>query len=343
MAMKLKSLAVAATFTLTACSADGNGAGQASPPTALVKLRQATQGSIADTVTLYGVAEPGAAGRFALSAPTEAIIERIAAPPGSKVSRGQLIVQLSAAPNARLDLAKASTEARVADAAYARAVRLRADGLVGDTEVETARAAVQSAKATLKSFRSRVGSLALTAPAPGFVAGITGNPGDQVQAGMLVATISSAAGLRARFGADPMIARALSPGEPISIMNPGGKGSSTVRIQSIDPGVNPVTRLQSVFANLPATFGTGPGATLQGEVVTHTQNNTVTILYAALLDDGGQPYVFVVVGGVAHRHDVQTGAANRDRIAITKGVRAGDSVVIEGGTALEDGMKVRTR
>ena len=69
----------------------------------------------------------------------------------------------------------------------------------------------------------------------------------------------------------------------------------------------------------------------------------LTIPYAALLDDGGQPFVYVAKDGVAHRHDVETGPATGDRIAIIKGISVNDQVVTQGGTALEDGMKVRTK
>ena len=328
---------------LTACSSGGSSPDQAPAPTALVMLGQATQGAIAETVTLYGVAETGAAGSLALSAPTEALVARIAAPVGTKVSKGQLVVQLSPAPNTRLDLSKASADARAADAAYARAKRLRADGLVGDAEVETAHAAAQSADATLASFRGRAGGLALRAPAAGYIASIANNPGDLVQAGASVAMISNATDLRARFGADPTVARALSPGSVIRIAATKDRAPLSVPIQSIDPVVNPTTRLASVFANLPVSTGLAPGEVLQGAVATRTQGSAVTIPYAALLDDGGQPYVFVVTGGTAHRHDVAPGPTSGDRIAIEKGVNPGDLVVTAGGTALRDGMRVRTR
>ena len=247
------------------------------------------------------------------------------------------------APNTRLDLTKASTDARTANAAYARAKRLRADGLVGDAEVETARAAAQSADATLASLRGRAGNLMLKAPVSGYVASVANNPGDLVAAGASIAMITSTNGLRARFGADPTVASALSPGARITIAGIAGRAPTSVPIQSIDPVVDPNTRLESVFATLPPSAGVGPGEILQGEVATQTQGNAVTIPYTALLDDGGQPYVFVVVGGVAHRHDVKPGPASGDRIAIANGLTAGDRVVTDGGTAIEDGMKVRTK
>ena len=330
-------------LVLSGCSGGASEADQGPPPTALVTLGQATQGAVAETVTLYGVAEPGPEGSAALSAPAEAIVSRIAAPVGTRVTRGQLVVQLSPAPNTRLDIAKASADARTTNAAYARARRLRTDGLVGDAEVESARAAAQSADATVASLRGRAGGLSLTAPASGYVANIANAPGDLVQAGASIATITSATDLRARLGVDPTVASTLRTGAPIRIAAGKGHAPATVPIQSIDPLVNPTTRLQSVFARLPTSYGAGPGEVLQAEVVTQSQKSAVTIPYKALLDDGGQPYVFVVTGGVAHRHDVQLGATSGDRVAITEGVSAGDRVVTEGGTAVEDGMKVRTK
>ena len=63
--------------------------------------------------------------------------------------------------------------------------------------------------------------------------------------------------------------------------------------------------------------------------------------YAALLDDGGRSYVFVVKDGVARSRNVVPGSSAGDSIAIASGVAPGERVVVAGGTALDDGMKVR--
>jgi multidrug efflux pump subunit AcrA (membrane-fusion protein) len=69
----------------------------------------------------------------------------------------------------------------------------------------------------------------------------------------------------------------------------------------------------------------------------------LAIPYAALLDDAGQPFVFVVVKGTAHRRDIVTGPSDGRIVAVTKGLSPGERVVVEGGTALDDGMKVRLK
>ena len=51
--------------------------------------------------------------------------------------------------------------------------------------------------------------------------------------------------------------------------------------------------------------------------------------------------MFVVEKGVARRRDVVIATEGEDGVALTRGVNPGEQVVTAGGTALEDGMKVR--
>lgn len=316
---------------------------QAPVPTALVSLANVAEGGIAETVTLYGAAETSASGRTALVAPIEANVVAIAAPVGTAVSAGQVVARLSAGPVARLDLTRAESDARLASAALARAQRLRADGLVSNAEVDTARAAAQSALATRASLGARSGALVLRAGNAGFVDTVTPAVGDLVAAGGVVATIARSGDIRARFGVDPALARRLGRGARLSIVPSGDGAPFTAPVLSVDPVVDPTTRLASVYTLVPASAGIGPGEALTAQVRVSKAKAALTIPYAALLDEGGQPYVFVVRNGFARRRDVVTGPAGDQQIAILKGLSGSESVVVAGGTALEDGMKVRTQ
>lgn len=335
-------IALLSTLLLAACSASSD-AENAVDPVALVTLARAEQHAMTEQFTLFGTAESGETGKQALSSAADAIVVRIVAPVGTRVARGDVIVQLAPAPATRLDLARAATDARTAEAAFARAQRLRADGLVSDAELETARAAAVSARATQASLSGRAVGLTLRAPAPGYVETIAVSPGDFVAAGTGIATMGHPGDVRARFGAEPAVARGLHPGAAIRIMPSAGRAPITARVDSINLTVDPQTRLASVFVPLPASAGIAIGETLQAQVDVGAQSASITIPYSALLDDAGQPFVYVVTKGIAHRHDVETGPIMGDRIAVTKGVSGGDRLVTEGGTALEDGMKVRTK
>jgi RND family efflux transporter MFP subunit len=330
-----------AALLLAACSG-GSDEEKAPAPTALVRLARVEQGAVSRRVTLYGAAEGGSASKRVLTSPAAAIVARIVAPAGTRVGRGQIVVILTPAADTSLELAKASGEARAADAALARAERLRADGLVSNADVETARAAARGADATRASLSRRAAALVLRAPVGGFVDSIVAKPGDAVLVGATVATIAEPDDARARFGVDPGLATAIHPGDGLRNARPGG-GTVDVPVLSVATVVDPQTRLASLFAAIPAGSGIGVGETLKGEVSLSGQGDTLTIPYAALLDDGGQSYVFVVTGGTAHRRDVVIGPVAGDRVAIIRALGTGDQVVTEGGTALQDGMKVRTK
>ena len=334
--------AFAAALLVVGCSAGGDEESERKP-VALVKLAPVQIGTVTERVTLYGAADVGASAERTLTAPTEAVLARIDAPVGSQVGQGQVVVRLRLSPVSRLELAKAASDAAAADSAYARAKRLRNDGLVSNAEVDAARAVAQGADATLHSLRQRNASLVMRAPVAGTVSTLASSQGDVVAAGTAVAKITPVGNSRVRFGVDPASARRITPGTVVQVLPSGDHAGFAVAVTMVDPVVDPQTRLASIYAPLPGSARIGAGEPLKGELDIGASAAAPMVPYAALLDDGGQPYVFVVSGGVAHRRDVGVGSESGDRIAVTRGLRSGELVVIEGGTALQDGMKVRTR
>lgn len=314
----------------------------AEPPVALVTLGRAETGALEQTATIYGVTDATAAATFALVAPGAASIGSIDTPVGTAVTKDQVVVRLLPTAQMTQDFAKAVADAAAADAAYARAKRLRADSLASDADVETAASAARTADAALLAAKAGNAALLLRAPEPGYVVTVTQSPGDVVAAGTTVATIGATNNLRARFGVDPALARRIAIGAAIHI-TPANGTPFDARVLSASPIIDPQTHMAPIMAAVPPGSGLGGGDALRGEVAVTNDQNVLTIPYSALLDDGGQPYVFVVRSDVAHRVDVKTGPISGDRIAITQGLQNGDNVVTVGGTALDDGMKVRTR
>jgi RND family efflux transporter MFP subunit len=325
----------------SACSGAGE-TDNAAEPIALVRLAPATQGASAQQITLYGAAESGPSGRLALVSPAEAKVVAIDAPVGTPTKAGQVVVRLAASPTMRAEAARAASDASAASKALARAMRLRADGLMSDADVETARAAAASAGALRASFDARAGDLTLRAAAAGVVDNVAVAPGELLQPGAAVASITRMGDVRVRFGVDADTARSIRLGMTLRIAGAGGRPPVSIAVESISPVVDPQTRLASVFGRAPAGSGIVAGQTLTA-VIDIDRGPGLSIPYSALLDDAGQSYVYVVAGSVAHRRDVVTQPASGDRVTILKGVRPGDQVVVEGGTALEDGMKVRTK
>lgn len=306
---------------------------------AQVRTAIAVAGNAAQTVTAYGIAEQAAGNEHALTTQAEATLARIVAPTGTAVGAGQVVAVLSPSPNARLDLGKAATDARAAEAALARAVRLKKDGLASDADVNSAQAAYQSAAQTLTAARQRSSTLVLRAPVAGTVQGLTAKTGDLLAAGTAVASIGTRGDLRAHLGVDPSVAARVRAGQPITIAATNPASAIATNVIGVDPLVDPNTHLASIFAPLPGTLF-GPGQPVHATITVSGGGGGVIVPYSALMDDGGHTYVFVIRNGVASRRDVTPGNSSGETIQILKGLQVGERVVTEGGTALEDGMHV---
>ena len=329
-------------LALAACSGSADEATNPAP-VALVSLGKATTGDIAQSVTVYGEVERGGDGQIVLAAPVEAKVLSIDAPAGTAVAIGTVVARLQASPVSQAQARAAGVDATAAQQALARAQRLRADGLASDADVEAARARATAASALTASFSQRGAGLILRAPHAGYVDTTGASAGDIVQPGAAIATLSRAGVVKARFGVDPALARSLASGSSLEVHPGDGSPPFSVPIRSVSPVANAQTRLATILVDIPAERGLGAGQPLSARVVTRAASAAVTVPYSALLDDGGQPFVFVVKDGVAHRRDVEVGASDGTSAAIRKGVAPGDLVIVVGATAVEDGMKVRTK
>ena len=340
--MKLLILPILSSALLVACSGSGDSSdtGETANAVAQVRTALATSGGQAENVTVYGVAEQGAANEHGLTTQAEATLARVVAPTGTAVGAGQIVAILNPSANARLDLGKAATDTRSAEDALARANRLRRDGLASNADVNSARATYQSAAQTLNAARARSATLVLRAPVAGTVQGLTAKPGDLVAAGTTVATIGTRGELRLHLGIDPAMAARVRTGQPITISAVNSNSTVTTNVIGVDPQVDPTTHLASVYARLPAGQPFGPGQPIRASITVVGAAPGVTIPYSALLDDGGHTYVFVVTNGVAKRREVTPGNSGGDTIQILQGLKPGERVVTVGGTALDDGMKV---
>jgi RND family efflux transporter MFP subunit len=333
--------ALCALFLVTACSSETPPLDKESEPVALVKIARAQTGTSAASLLLYGAVEAVPGSERALISPSEAILSSIVAPNGTAVCIGQVIAVLRASPTTRLELKRARIDLASANSAYARARRLRADGLVSDAEVETTRAAVASAQALQSSLGARAAGLALQAPIAGTVQALTAKPGELIAASATVATIAARGNARARFGVEPAIAQRASAGMAIKIEPLGGGSRIDAVVTGVDQQIDPQTRLAALYARLPSLMNAAPGQPLRATLFVGGAVTGVAIPHVALLDDGGKPYVFMIEKDVAHRRDLVLGNSLGDMIAITSGVSSGEAVVIDGGTALKNESKVR--
>ncbi len=338
-------LALAFLLLLAACGKKG-GEEDAPKPVAEVKTAVIETASFPDTVIAYGAVEFAPGAEHGLSAPGEANIKQVLVAPGATVAAGQPVMLLQPSPQFKLDLDKARQDAKTSSEAYARAQRLRADGLSSDADVETARAAAATAAATLSSLNTRVGQLTVRAPTAGVVETMTGAPGDLVAAGANLGKVGALGALAVRLGIEPRLASTLHPGTSVHVTRIQGGTELNAVIRSVDPRADAQTKLATVILTQGAGPRLAPGEPVKGEI----QLRQVSGVYAprsAVYYEKDQPYLMVVDKGVAKKREVKLGVQvageqpDDAKVQIAEGLKPGERIVVEGGASLEDGTAVR--
>lgn len=333
-----------------------------------VQWAPVAMGTAAGTVTVPGQVVPNEDRTARLGAPAGGRVVAVRVSPGDRVGRGQVLVTLVSpeAGAAQSDVSKAGaalTAAR-AQATYARTARDRAERLltlkaIPRQDYERAIADDASAQATLVQAEAEVrrarstagqlgggaavtGELAVRAPLAGVVLARTAVPGTVVEAGAPLVVVTDPSSLWLTANAPEALAGGVRRGGTLEFTVPAYPGETfAARVDAVGAGLDPETRTLPVRG----VVTRGAGRVRSGMLATVRVAGGAAVPAALLPEDavqllGGKPTVFVATpdgkGGARFvARPVETGARSGGRIAVTRGLAAGDVVVTAGAFAVK--------
>ena len=287
---------------------------------------------------------------------------------GQNVKKGEVLAQIDPRTyQAALDQAtakKAQDEAQLANARLdlARYAKLVANNYTTAQQADTAKAQVAQLEAQVKqdqaqidNARTQLGYTTITSPLDGRTGMRQVDAGNIVHAsdatGMVVITQLAAdlGGVHlAATGAARRWPKAMSQGAAkVLAYVQGAIGSRTGMLDTgtltvLDNQVDPTTgtiKLKATFPNPDNRLW--PGAFVGVQVQVDTAKDAVVVPPAAVQRGPRGAYVYVVnADGSTARRDVKVGHEDAQQSIIAEGVKAGDKVVIDGASRLNDGSKV---
>lgn len=262
---------------------------------------------------------------------------------GTPVKAGQTLFTISAKgleqSSGRLETATASLEQ--AERNLKRAEELVKDNLVTRTEYEQAKADYARALAESKgsAVRAAAGSLAASSPVSGFVTAMSVKPGQFVQQGEQLATVSQNRRLMLRVALSESQASSLASVSDAVITVPS-LGDRTFRLS--DYGMRVVSSPASTASSthyVPVFMEfDNPGLLRDGNVAQvtlrgGTRSGVASVPKEALIEEMGVYYLFTAVKkhpGMFERIPVAIGASDGERVEILNGLAPGAEVVVRG-------------
>ncbi len=297
--------------------------------------RRAIAASYANTATL----EPRAESQVV--AKTSGVALEVLVEEGQAVRAGQPLVRLDA-DRARLQAAQSSAQLRKLEANFARARQLAAQQMVSANDLDQLRFDLENARAVDRLANLELSYTTVVAPISGVIASRDIKPGNFVQINSPIFRIVDSSRLEATLNVPEREIATLKPGQAVELTAdalPGKRFSGTV--DRVAPVVDTGTGTFRVIAAFAGGGELQPGMFSRLSINYDQRADALVVPRAALLEDGGEPALYVVRDGVASRVPVQLGYADGGWIEVRDGVGPGDSVVVAGKSALREGSAVQ--
>jgi membrane fusion protein (multidrug efflux system) len=215
------------------------------------------------------------------------------------------------------------------------------------TAAELAAASLSLTKANLELAQINLRESMIVSPIDGIVTAKHIDEGNLIRSGDQIVTIADMRTVRVIVAAAEKYGAQITVGMPAKIKVDAFAGRTfDAGVHSIHPALDAQTHTIQVEIRLDNDeLLLKPGMFARVTLITRRKDNVVVIPRDVVL--GGKidkHYVYVVEGAsagkIARKHFVEIGIKQADRYEITKGLKAGETLVVNGMNYLADGMDV---
>jgi len=331
------------TVMVSGCGGGGdakaNDAGDKGPDAVPVEVVEVGRRAIAASYTNTATLEPRAESQVV--AKTSGVALEVLVEVGQTVRAGQPLVRLDA-DRARLQAAQSLAQLRKLEANYARARQLEAQQMVSANDLDQLRFDLENARAANRLANLELSYTTVVAPISGVIASRDIKAGNFVQINSPIFRIVDASHLEATLNVPERELAKLKPGQAVELTADALPGK---RFAGVVDRVSPVVDTGSGTFRVVARFaGDGelqPGMFSRLSINYDQRADALVVPREALLEDGGEPALYVVREGTASRVPVQLGYSDGGWVEVRSGLEAGDKVVVAGKAALREGSLVQ--
>ncbi|TCP15154.1 RND family efflux transporter MFP subunit [Crenobacter luteus] len=333
-------------LAVAACSKGDAARKPAGPPAVTVSVARAAPAELVDTARAYAEVESGNAPEVA--AEVAGRVLAIVVKEGQAVAAGAPLARLEAADladarrAADAEVARLSALAAQAGAQFRRDQSLERQGFISPAALDKSRAELAALNAQLAAARAEAQQRArdaarawVRAPLAGVVEEKFVNVGDYVPAGKALFRVAGDGAARVKFALAGEAGERLAVGQTVRVDGRDGAGHVVALASTLDAA----SRARVAYAEFPALpLRVGEALNV---VVELSRRRALAVPAGALVDRPKGRVAFVVDGETAREVRVTTGLAADGRVEVLAGLKAGDTVAVDGAGFLADKARVK--
>jgi len=313
------------------------------PPPPAVTVEVVAPNTFAHTIQLTGSVE--AATVATLSSPAEGPVLALATREGDAVKRDDVLLVIGRKSSADAALASAREEVTRQEREFARVESLVADRAMPGSQLDTARAALERARAQLTQAEQATSDFIVRAPWDGIVSRLHVADGRYLAPRTPLLDMFDPNSLVLRFHVPEEHAFALALGDALTVTFDAFAGRVfALQVDRVWPELDRRLRTRTFEAKLPlGEMPFAPGQFARLTVVLETARDALSIPVESVLGGiQGKPRVFVVDGdGNAQPRALKLGFEQSGRVRVLDGLAAGERVIVSGVELVKPGKPVR--
>ena len=261
---------------------------------------------------------------------------------GARVGAGAVLIQLDDSPE-RADRASAQAKAEFARLQYERSQKLKGTGFDPRQTNDSRKADYDQAVAAVSQLDARIAQKQVRAPFAGELGLRRVNPGQYLNPGDPVATLTALDNLFVNFTLPQQELGKLHVGGVVEVSADAFPGQAfRASVNAIEPLVGTDTRNVSVQALMPNPGRLlRPGMYVTARLVLPPEPNALVVPVTAIVTSASGDSVVVVRGGKAQPAPVQVGRRVGDKVVVASGLKPGDVVVTDGQLRVQPGAPVK--
>lgn len=295
---------------------------------------------VADAMTLPGRVVPARIVRYGVEKPgmvTEVLVEK-----GQAVKAGDVLLRLDQRQWTNV-LKQADVQWREAEREVVRLEALRKRGAISDSDYERAVAARDMARIAVDAANVSLSQCVLRSTVNGVVEERFVEPGEQVPEGFYAFRVVETDSVKVRADVPERDIGVVRVGQVLPFRVPGQSGreyTGTVSFVSAEGAAgNNAFAVELTVPNVMGELRAGMLAELA--LVRRVMPDAVVVPLGAVIPRKGRYVVFKAVGDRAVEQSVVMETVLDSEAVISKGLKAGDELIVEGHRLLSDGRLVR--
>jgi len=316
---------------------------QKAKPIPVVAVQKAQVAPISRTLELTGTATPTRQAR--LASPGEGPIQNCRVREGDLVKRDGRLLTIGRSGAAAAQVTAMAESVKEQAAELNRTKILVQSGAIPGSQLDTARAKYEGARALMAKARESAGDYSVAAPWDGVVSKVLVKDGDFVAPRAPLVEMYDPDSLVIRLAVPEAQSTLVLRGMPVKVQldaYPGKAFEGKISLVYPDLDTRMRTRTAEVKLEYPVVLIPGMFARLQVGLETAT-DAVVVPGDAVLILPNGEKVAYILKEGKVQRRVVKTGLEASGQVQIVSGVQPGETVVTAGNEKLKDGMEVKVQ